>query len=39
LFYSRLGYRFLGQVAGYYDRREAAVIMGHSLNNPDPAAA
>jgi ribosomal-protein-alanine N-acetyltransferase len=39
LFYSRLGYRFLGQVAGYYDRREAAVIMAHSLNNPNPASA
>jgi len=30
-FYSSLGYRHLGQVAGYYDRRETAVIMGKSL--------
>ena len=35
-FYGQLGYRFLGQVAGYYDRREAAVIMAHSLNRQDP---
>jgi len=35
-FYRQLGYRFLGQVAGYYDRREAAVIMAHSLNRQDP---
>ena len=37
-FYGKLGYRFLGQVAGYYDRREAAVIMAHSLNEPGPAS-
>jgi ribosomal protein S18 acetylase RimI-like enzyme len=30
-FYSSLGYRHLGQVVGYYDRRETAVIMGKSL--------
>jgi len=26
-FYARSGYRFVGQVAGYYDRREPAVVM------------
>jgi ribosomal protein S18 acetylase RimI-like enzyme len=26
-FYERSGYRFVGQVAGYYDRREPAVVM------------
>ncbi len=31
-FYRSLGYRFLGQVAGYYDRREAAAILARSLN-------
>lgn len=30
-FYLANGYRILGQVAGYYDRREAAVLMGKSL--------
>ena len=30
-FYERLGYRFVGQVAAYYDRREAAVIMARYL--------
>lgn len=30
-FYLENGYRILGQVAGYYDRREAAVLMGKSL--------
>lgn len=30
-FYLANGYRVLGQVAGYYDRREAAVLMGKSL--------
>lgn len=30
-FYSRLGYRQLGRVAAYYDRRESAVVMGRSL--------
>lgn len=30
-FYLSSGYRVLGQVAGYYDRREAAVLMGKSL--------
>ena len=27
-----LGYRFVGRVAGYYDRREAAAILAKSLN-------
>ncbi len=36
LFYWQLGYRFLGQVAGYYDQREAAVIMARSLTEPRP---
>lgn len=31
LFYESLGYRYLAQVAGYYERREAAVVMGKSL--------
>ncbi len=31
-FYRSLGYRFLGKVAGYYDRRESAAIMARSLN-------
>ncbi len=30
-FYLDRGYRILGQVAGYYDRREAALLMGKSL--------
>jgi ribosomal-protein-alanine N-acetyltransferase len=30
-FYERLGYRTLGRVAGYYQRREAAVRMGREL--------
>lgn len=38
-FYLNNGYRILGQVAGYYDRREAAVLMGKSLvaRGIDPA--
>ena len=32
LFYRKLGYRRLCQVAAYYDRREAAVVMGRTLN-------
>lgn len=31
-FYRNLGYRFLGKVAGYYDRRESAAIMAKLLN-------
>ena len=30
-FYRRLGYQILARIAGYYDRREAAVIMAHTL--------
>lgn len=30
-FYGRLGYRFVGQIAGYYDGKEAAVILARSL--------
>lgn len=30
-FYVRAGYRYLGQVSGYYDGREAASIMAHDL--------
>ncbi len=35
-FYRNLGYRFLGKVAGYYDRRESAAIMARSMNKPGP---
>lgn len=34
LFYRQLGYRFLGQLASYYDGREAAVVMARSLLEP-----
>ena len=35
-FYERAGFRFVGQVAGYYDNREAAIVMVKSLTNtPD----
>lgn len=30
-FYINNGFRMLGQVAGYYERKEAAVLMGKSL--------
>lgn len=30
-FYERFGFRFVGQVAGYYDRREPAVVMVKTL--------
>lgn len=30
-FYENLGYRFVGQVAAYYDHRESAVVMARSL--------
>ncbi len=30
-FYERSGYRFIGQVAGYYDKRESAVVMVKTL--------
>ena len=31
-FYENLGYRLVGEVAGYYDKREAAVVMSRSLD-------
>jgi ribosomal-protein-alanine N-acetyltransferase len=31
-FYENLGYSFIGQVAAYYDKREAAVVMARSLS-------
>ncbi len=30
-FYERFGFRFIGQVAGYYDRRESAIVMVKTL--------
>ena len=30
-FYESLDYRFVSQVAGYYDQREAAVVMAKTL--------
>jgi len=30
-FYERAGFRFVGQIAGYYDNREAAVVMVKTL--------
>ncbi len=36
-FYERAGFRFVGQVAGYYDRHEPAVVMAKSLVNPSTA--
>jgi ribosomal-protein-alanine N-acetyltransferase len=30
-FYERMGFRFAGQLAGYYDKREAATVMVKSL--------
>ena len=33
-FYEHAGFRFVGQVAGYYDRHEPAVVMVKSLINP-----
>ena len=32
-FYERAGFRFVGQGAGYYDNREAAVVMVKTLTN------
>lgn len=32
-FYERAGFRFIGQVAGYYDRHEPAVVMVKTLLN------
>lgn len=37
-FYRKLGYRMLARVAGYYDRREAAAVMAHRLNAPNPVS-
>lgn len=34
-FYENLGYRFVGQVAAYYDKREAAVVMARSLSGQE----
>lgn len=34
-FYEKLGYRFVGQVLAYYDKREAAVVMARSLAEKD----
>lgn len=31
LFYERLGYQFVSQVAGYYEQREAAIVMARTL--------
>ena len=31
-FYEHLGYRLVKQVAGYYDKRESAVVMARSLD-------
>lgn len=33
-FYRKLGYRHIACVSGYYDRREAAIIMMRLLNDP-----
>ena len=30
-FYRKLGYRYFGRMAGYYERRESAVVMGKFL--------
>jgi ribosomal protein S18 acetylase RimI-like enzyme len=30
-FYERCGFRFVGQVAGYYDKRESAIVMVKTL--------
>jgi len=31
LFYERLGYQLVSQVAGYYERRESAIVMARTL--------
>ncbi len=36
-FYRSLGYRHLGQIPGYYDRSETAVLLGKRLINTDLA--
>ena len=37
-FYERFGFRFVGQVAGYYDRRESAIVMIKSLLDNRPVS-
>ena len=37
-FYEKLDYRFISQVAGYYEKREAAIVMVKSLiAEPEPS--
>ena len=36
IFYEHMGYRFVGQVAGYYDSREAATVMVKTLVEAAP---
>lgn len=31
-FYERRGYRLIGELTGYYDRSEAALVMGRRIN-------
>ncbi len=38
-FYERLGYRKLGQIAGYYQGRESAIRMGRELGHRDQSAS
>lgn len=38
-FYRRLGYRYLGQLPGYYDRVEAAAVFAKSLMGESARAA
>lgn len=35
-FYERCGFRFVGQITGYYDKRESAIIMVKSLIEGQP---
>jgi ribosomal protein S18 acetylase RimI-like enzyme len=37
-FYGRLGYRYLGQIEGYYDRRESAALLRKQLTSSAPGA-
>jgi ribosomal-protein-alanine N-acetyltransferase len=34
-FYRKLGYRYIARIGGYYDRREAAIVMAQLLNKSD----
>ena len=34
-FYENLGFRLVEEIAGYYDKRESAVVMARSLEAPD----